>query len=227
MIVDDSATVKTLGAFSQPLLVVMHGYGAHERDLTPLLPHLGHHGPAAFLRAPIPLGPGSWAWFPLTIGDTDGELGTRVEDVEAATSALVGWLERNAAGREVVLLGFSQGGALAIQVLRDLAARADDGVAAFRVRCAVVLSGFVAGADDATLATPDASLAALAPEERTPVFFGHGGADPIVPPGMTACASSWLAQHTALTERAYPGLVHGIDGRELDDVRAFLAAHGG
>ena len=231
MKIDDSATVRTLGAAAQPLLVVMHGYGAHERDLTPLLPHLGHRGAAAFLRAPIPLGPASWAWFPLTIADTTGSLGAQVNDVETATSAVVNWLREHAAGREVILLGFSQGGALAIEVLRRQAASLENRAAIaaqeapFRVRCAVVLSGFVVGADEPTLAAADARLAELEEDARTPVFFGHGNADQIVPPEMTARTSDWLAEHTALTEHTYPGLPHGIDGRELDHVREFLTAH--
>ncbi|PWD50147.1 hypothetical protein C8046_05160 [Serinibacter arcticus] len=199
--VDDSATFRRPGADPDaPLLLVLHGYGASEGDLLALLPHLGHDGDAAFLRAPLALGPGQWAWFPITtIGSPD------VTAVQAAAEAVLAWLAEHADGRDVVALGFSQGSTVALQV-----ARTEPG----RLAALVVLSGFVMPAAQAG----DAALAALAP----PAFFGHGTADAIIPPPVTALTSDWLARHTSVTERSYPGLPHGVSGEELVDVREFL-----
>lgn len=208
--IDDAATIRRLGATGEPVLVVLHGYGANERDLVPLLAHLGHRGEAALLRAPLALWPGAWSWFPITIGTSATDLGARPEDVRAATEALLAWLTEHVGDRELVLAGFSQGGAMALQVLR---------AAPERVRAAVVLSGFVAGATEPGLAAGDAALA----ERRIPVFFGHGDADIVVPRPLTEETSHWLAAHTALTERSYADLPHAVDGRELADVHAFLA----
>lgn len=210
--IDDSATVRVPGTpdgatadanadNETPLLLVLHGYGAHEGDLVPLLEHLGHDGEAAALRAPLPMDHGGWAWFPITtIGAPD------VRAAQDAADAVLAWIDEHAADRPVVALGFSQGGAVALQAART---------APERFAALVILSGFV-------VPTPhpgDAALAAVAP----PSFFGHGDADAVIPPQVTALTSAWLGEHTTLTERAYAGLPHGVGGEEIADVRAFLA----
>lgn len=210
--IDDGATVRRAGTSDGPLLLVLHGYGANETDLVPLLGYLGHRSDAAFLRAPIPLGPGSWAWFPLTVSVASPDLGARQEEVEAAARDVLDWLDENASGHDVVLLGFSQGGAVALQLMRT-----DPG----RVRAVVALSSFVVGAGNPTPAAGDNLLA----EARPPVFFGHGGADVVIPPVLTQATSAWLAAHTTLTERSYPSLPHAVDGQELADVRHFLTTY--
>ncbi|WP_454294259.1 alpha/beta hydrolase [Salana multivorans] len=215
--IDDDATLRRstpgVDPATGPLLVVLHGYGASERDLVPLWSYLGFDGETVFLRAPLALGPGQWMWFPLA-STADIEQ-PRLAAVEAAADAVQGWLDQHAAGREVVLLGFSQGAAVALQVLR---------AAPERVAGVVVLSGFVAGTGDAATADDDARLAAMAP--RVPVFFGHGTADPIIPPLATELTAEWLTAHTDLTEHSYPGMPHAVDGTEIADVRVFLAGLG-
>ncbi|PFG19944.1 alpha/beta hydrolase [Serinibacter salmoneus] len=185
-----------------PLLLVLHGFGANERDLLPLAEYLGHTGPTAFLRAPLALGPDQRAWFPiLDIARPDPAA------VQAAADAVLAWLAEHHPGRTVIGLGFSQGSTVVLQALRTQPS-AFAGV--------VVLSGFVSPATH----DGDSALAGCA----TPAFFGHGDADPIIPTEVTALTAAWLREHTTLTERDYPGLPHAVDGRELADVRAFLAA---
>lgn len=208
LVIDDAATVRVPGtsrtgadAATAPLLLVLHGYGAHEGDLVPLLEHLGHDGDAAALRAPLPMDHGGWAWFPITtIGAPDAGA------AQDAADAVLAWLDAHAGDRPVIALGFSQGGAVALQAART---------APERFAALVVLSGFV-------VPTPhpgDAALAAAAP----PSFFGHGDADAVIPPQVTALTSAWLAEHTTPTERSYAGLPHGVGGQEVVDVREFLA----
>lgn len=210
--IDDTATVRTPPEQDGPLLVVLHGYGANERDLAPLLGYLGHRSGAAFLRAPLALGPRAWAWFPISLDPATATLDADRGEVEAASAHLLAWLDAHADGREVVLLGFSQGGALALHLARTHPER---------VRAVVALSAFVVGPGDAALTATDEAFAA----HRLPVFFGHGDADVVVPLRLTEATSRWLAAHTALTERSYPGLPHAVDGRELADVRTFLSTH--
>jgi phospholipase/carboxylesterase len=106
------------------------------------------------------------------------------------------------------LLGFSQGGALALQLLR---------LAPERFAYAVQLSGFVVqGAQQG-----DAELA----ERRPPVFWGRGTLDDSIPATSLDRTTEWLPQHSSLDARIYEGLGHGISPLELGDISAFIREH--
>lgn len=186
-----------------PLLLIMHGYGADERDLTGLVPHLPAHLSTASVRAPLAL-PSGYAWVPIVDPGRPDPDATR-----AAARAVLHWVAEHVPDTtEIALLGFSQGGLMVSQLLREAPARFAAGV---------VLSGFVAEGAEAS----DAELARLAP----PVFFGRGDRDPIIGVDAFERASSWLGDHTTLTEVVYPGLGHGISGPEVAAVADFLARH--
>lgn len=126
-----------------------------------------------------------------------------------STDALLAWIDEQVApGRDIVPLGFSQGGLMVSQLLRSTPDRFTAGL---------VLSGFVLD----TVAEDDDELTA----RQLPVFFGHGDADPVIAPDATSRASAWLVEHTDVTERTYAGLAHGISAEEVQDVAAFLHAH--
>lgn len=207
--IDDSATVRgTTGlgtpSDTDPLVLLLHGYGSHEQDLPSLAPHLPEGLAFASVRAPLELAPGAYAWVPIAVpGRPDPEA------VGQSTAALLSWLDEHVdAERVVVPLGFSQGGLMVTQLLRARPRR---------FAAALALSGFV-------LDQPVAGDVDLR-GSRVPVFFGHGDADPVIPPDATERASVWLAGHTDLTDRTYAGLAHGISAEELGDVRDFLQTH--
>jgi len=186
----------------RPLLIVLHGYGSHEGDLFSLAPHLPLEPVIAALRAPLPAGEG-WAWFP--IGDPGNPVDTAVD---AATTAVLDWLDGLAdQPTSVGLLGFSQGGAMALQLLR----RAPN-----RFAFTVQLSGFVPGGS----ADGDERLA----EARPAVFWGRGTADTVIPASAVDRTQAWLPGHSTLTERIYEGMTHSISQAELADVVGFLRA---
>jgi len=201
--IDDAHTVRS-GDDADPLVLLLHGYGSNEQDLPGLMAHLPDGLASASVRAPLPMGPGSHAWSPIAVpGRPDPDV------VQQSTTALLTWFDAHVApDRPVVLLGFSQGGLMVTQLLRM---RPDRFVAG------AVLSGFVI--DDTF--PGDAALAV----RRPPVFFAHGDADPIIPPDATERASTWLAAHTELTDRTYPGMAHVVSAEELADVSAFVATH--
>jgi len=187
-----------------PLLVLLHGYGSHEGDLLGLAPHLPGGLALAAPRGPLLGGPG-FAWAPLA---TPGR--PEPARVRAAAEALLAWLDGDSrvGDRPVALLGFSQGGLMATQLLRT---RPD------RFAAAVVLSGFALDAEE----PGDATLAARDP--RVPVLLGHGDADPVIPRDATTRTAAWLASHADLEHRTYPGLAHAVDARVLADAAAFLS----
>jgi phospholipase/carboxylesterase len=186
----------------RPLLLVLHGYGSHEGDLFSLAPHLPLEPVIAALRAPLPVGDG-WAWFPISDpGNPDKA------SVDAGVAAVLAWLDALPQQPPTVgLLGFSQGGAMALQLLR---------AAPDRFSFAVNLSGFVASGSQAG----DTALA----EQAVPVFWGRGTADTVIPTSAIECTQAWLPDHSTLTERIYEGLTHSISQAELGDVVNFLRA---
>ena len=184
-----------------PLVVALHGVGSSEHDLLGLAPSLPAAWTLAALRAPDPWGPG-FSWYPLgTPGSPDPTA------VDASAAAVLAWVDTVAADHpRIWLLRFSQGGSMALQLLRS---RPD----AFAF--AVSLSGFVVpGADDGR----DERVAAVRPR----VFLGHGDADTVIPTEATVLTSAWASAHTAVTDRIYPGLPHAVSAAELADVATFI-----
>ncbi|MGC0250623.1 alpha/beta hydrolase [Pseudactinotalea sp. Z1748] len=195
----------------RPLLVMLHGFGSNEHDLASLFQALGHRYLMASLRAPLPLQglSGSYAWFPL---DPERLAAPNPALADAATRGVLRWLEHTHArvrtAGPVGLLGFSQGAAMCLQMLRHQPE-------AFA--CAALLSGFVVPG----LHGGDEALAQI----RPPVFTGVDPADPIIPPAARERLESFAREHTTLSARTYPGVGHGISSTELHDVVTFLEEH--
>ncbi|WP_254782953.1 MULTISPECIES: alpha/beta hydrolase [unclassified Curtobacterium] len=186
-----------------PLLVAMHGVGSDEQDLLGLAPALPPAWTVASLRAPMPWGQG-FSWYPL---GTQGS--PALAPVDDAVAGVLRWVDAVAADHpRIGLLGFSQGGSMALQLLRARPA----GFA-----FAVSLSGFVVpGVTDAR----DEAVAAVRPR----VFLGHGDLDPVIPVEATARTQAWAVTHTDVTDRTYAGLPHAVSAAELADVAAFIGA---
>lgn len=181
--------------------LLLHGYGSNERDLTGLVPALELTMPWVSLRAPIEMSHGGAAWFEIT---TPGNPDAR--PVETATDVIWSWIDEYLdAATRVVPIGFSQGGLMASQLLRTRPER---------VVAPIVLGGFVLDAPQPA----DETLAVTRPA----VFWGRGADDRVIAETAIARTSEWLPGHSALVERVYPGLAHGIDQAEITDVRAFL-----
>lgn len=193
---------------NRPILLLMHGYGSHEDDLTSLLPALGSHFDWASLRAPLvlreqtPAEVGSYAWVPI---DRPGL--PDPERASAATDAVLAWLdEHTPPAANVIPIGFSQGGLMVTQLLRRDPQRFERGA---------VLSGFSLQGEQ----PGDAELARIRPA----VYFGRGDRDQIISDGTFERTTGWLAGHATATERLYEGLAHGISPQELQDLAAFLS----
>ena len=204
--VDDEAVLWSASAADRegrPLLLLLHGYNSNEGDLFGLAPYLPLEPAIASLRAPISSDYG-YAWFPRVVDDETGDVG--FTGAEQTADAILTWLDRAAPGvTSVGLLGFSQGAAMALELLR----RAPE-----RFAFVVNLAGFaLPGERDG-----DERMARLAP----PVFWGRGAADEVVPARMIEHTQMWLPAHTTLDERIYEGIGHSVSDRELADVSAFI-----
>jgi phospholipase/carboxylesterase len=204
--VDDEAVLWSASAADRagrPLLLLLHGYNSNEGDLFGLTPYLPLEPAIASLRAPLYTGYGH-AWFPLVAEGPE----LSVEGADAATDAILDWLDRAAPGAGPIgLLGFSQGGAMALELLR----RAPE-----RFAFAVSLAGFaLPGERDG-----DERMSQLAPH----VFWGRGTVDGVIPVASVARTQAWLPAHSTLDERIYEGVGHSVSDRELADVAAFIRA---
>lgn len=203
--IDSSATLwSPEPRDGKPLLVLLHGYGADERDLFGLIPYLPDDISVAAVAAPLtppwPM-PGR-SWYAIDSLDTRDAAG-----ITTAAEALLTWLGEAAAGApSVALLGFSQGAAVSLQALR---------LAPERIAAVVALSGYAALGELAN----DPALR----ESRPPVFWGRGSHDDVIPDALIAHTAQWLPEHSELSGRVYPGLTHSISEQELEDVHVFLA----
>lgn len=185
----------------RPLVILLHGFGSHERDLIGLVPYLSSEFVYASLRAPIPYGDG-FSWYPLsTPGEPD------YGPVDQAADAVLDFVDSLGDAHPTVgLLGFSQGGSLSLQLVRRRPGFFD---------FAVVLAGFVVPGAPAEV---DAAVSASHPA----VFYGRGDVDQVIPEAAVDRTSAWLSEHTESEQSVYPGLAHSISQEELDDVNAFL-----
>jgi phospholipase/carboxylesterase len=194
---------------TRPLVIVMHGKGSHERDLAGLFGYLPGDAVYASLRAPLvspqPIVNG-FEWFPIGVpGDPSADV------LNPAADAVLAWLDRVVAAygapRAVAAMGFSQGGAMSIQLLRT---------APERISAGVNLSGFAASA-------PFAGDDVLA-DTKPPLFWGFDRADPIIAQSAIVRTAQFVPGHFTATIREYPGIAHSISGEELGDVAAFLTS---
>lgn len=205
-IIDDDAVLWSAAGTDREdrsLLLVLHGYGSNEADLFQLAPFLPLEPVIASLRAPLvaPFPIDGWSWYPV---DQPGR--PQQDGLTASTAAILAWLDRLPYTPDSIgLLGFSQGGAMTIELLR---------AAPERFSFAVNLSGYAAVGQQ----PGDAALAAL----RPPVFWGRGTLDDVIPADAVRHTTEWLPDHTRLVGRIYEGLPHAISQQELADVRGFI-----
>lgn len=156
-------------------VVCLHGYGADMRDLAPLAEELETKRPLKwfFPDAPETLDWGGRAWFPIDVEAFEEAQRTGTpRDLSLKEPAGMEWAreelqkfiaESGVAWDKLVLMGFSQGAMLAV----DLAARAETAPAGV-----VILSG--------TLVNKKVLAELAAKNKSLPFFMSHGSVDPIL-----------------------------------------------
>jgi phospholipase/carboxylesterase len=189
-------------AAGRDLLVMLHGWSYDERHLFALRPRLPEQLTIASLRAPIPEA-GGYAWFPSS-GNPIGN--PRPQIANAATEAVLAWYDRLPPYRTVGLLGFSQGGAMVLQMMRHRPVEFAYGAQ---------LGGFVV--DDQQPRDPELSRV------HPPVFWGRGARDSVIPSSAISRTAQFSSTHLAITGRVYSGLGHDVAGREVTDLARFIS----
>lgn len=199
---DNDAVLWSRDAGDDPLIVFLHGYGSDERDLFALREHLPDDFVYASVRAPLepPFPMSGHSWYAIdSLDSRDPAVITH------GATRLLEWLDTVSPTR-VGLIGFSQGGAIALQALR---------LAPERIDFVANLSGYAAAGS-----LPGDDVIA---EQRPPVFWGRGSADTVIPQAAIQHTTEWLPGHSDLVGRIYPGLSHAVSPQELEDLTRFVA----
>lgn len=201
-------------------VIWMHGLGADGNDFVPIVNELDLTGAPAtrfvFPHAPtravtINNGHVMRAWYDVSFGDLEGKsrrpdaVGLH-ESQEQINALIEREVKRGVAAEKIVLAGFSQGGAVALQT----GLRYPQKLAGL-----MVLSSY--------LPIPDTLPLEAAPANKaTPVFMAHGVYDPVVPLMMGAGSMTFLTGFGYTVEwKQYP-MQHAVCAEEIQDIGAWL-----
>jgi phospholipase/carboxylesterase len=201
-------------------IIWMHGLGADGNDFVPIVNELDLSGAPAirFIFPHAPMQPVTInnghvmrAWYDVSFGDLEGRSRKADEKgVRASQSAIGRLVEREMArgvsARDIVLAGFSQGGAIALQT---------------GLRYPQQLAGVMALSTYLPLAESFAQEAAPA-NSGTPVFMAHGTHDPVVPYSMGTKSRDILTQAGYAVEWHDYAMQHSVCMEEVQDIGAWI-----
>jgi phospholipase/carboxylesterase len=186
-------------------LVLLHGRGADEHDLFPLLDLLDPERRLLGVtpRGPLSLPPGGAHWYQL------GGIPTpEPETFLASFDLLSAFLDSLPVSSDTLVLGgFSQGTAMTYAL--------GLGRGRPRPRALLALSGFVPRVKDFVL-----DLEGL---DGYPVAIAHGSLDPVIPAGFGLAARELLEGAGASVLWRQTPVTHSIDPEILPDLQAFVA----
>jgi len=149
------------------------------------------------------------AWYDIAMNDIarlPDEAGIRASQL-AIERLVARERERGVDSARIVLAGFSQGGAIALQA---------------GLRHADRLGGIVALSTYLALQESLAAEAAAA-NRATPIFMGHGTEDPIVPIALAESSAQALRAHGYAVEWHTWPMPHAVCAEEMHAIAQFLA----
>ena len=196
-------------------VIWLHGLGADGHDFEPIVPELGMPAAAPGVRfvfphaplQPVTINGGAVmrAWYDVTGDGRQDAAGIRSS--QARVEALIARERaRGVAARSIVLAGFSQGGAIALQT---------------GLRHPERLAGILALST--YLPLPDTVAdEAHAANRDVPIFMAHGTQDPLIPLSWaTRSRDHLVALGYAVQWREYP-MPHSVCAKEIEDVGRWL-----
>ena len=198
-------------------VIWLHGLGADGHDFEGLIPQL-HLPPSLALRfvfphapfRPVTINGGAVmrAWYDIVMND--GGLDQNMGHVQESTASLSGLiqqqLQRGMASERILLGGFSQGGAIAMQTGLTYPQR-------------------LAGILSLSAPLPDARRLMDSINEKNidlPIFVAHGTDDPLIPFSSAQAIHDLLKNHDMNVEwHSYP-MGHAVIPEEIVDVARWL-----
>ena len=201
-------------------VIWMHGLGADGNDFVPIVRELDLSGlqPIRFIFPHAPMRPVTInngyvmrAWYDVKWGDLEGKSKEADEQgVRASQEAIVQLVERERTrgieARGIVLAGFSQGGAIALQT---------------GLRYPEKLAGIMALSTYLPLAETLAAEASVE-NRKTPIFMAHGQQDGVIPYAMAARSRDMLVEHGYDVEWHEYRMAHSVCLEEIEDIAAWL-----
>jgi phospholipase/carboxylesterase len=201
-------------------VIWMHGLGADGNDFVPIVNELDLSGAPAirfiFPHAPmmpvtINSGHVMRAWYDVSFGDLEGTTKRADEKGVRQSQAQIGELiareaARKISSKNIVLAGFSQGGAIALQT---------------GLRYPETLAGVMALS--CYLPCSDSFAAeASAANAKTPLMIAHGSEDPVVPYAMGKSTCDLLVKSGYAVEWYEYPMQHSVCLKEVHDIGAWL-----
>ena len=198
-------------------VIWLHGLGADGHDFEPLVPELRLPAdlPLRFIFPHAPVRPVTLnngypmrAWFDIVkIGLNQPRDIAGMQASRASVEALIAREEeRGISAARTVLAGFSQGGAVALYS---------------GLQHADKLAGIMALSTYLPLG--EGMDFAIAPANAlTPIFYGHGTQDPVVPLQLGEYTRNWLTRQGCMVNwHGYP-MPHSVSAEEVAHIRAWL-----
>jgi len=205
------------GANPSISIIWLHGLGADGFDFAPIVPELVRkHWPAIrfiFPHAPVRAvtinnGFRMRAWYDIKSFDFNqraDETGVR-ESIAQVEALIARENERGIPASHIFLVGFSQGGAIALAT----GLRREAGLAGI-----VALSTYLPMADSTATEITTAG-------KNTPVFCAHGSGDPVIPIAIGNASHSTLVKIGVTSKwHAYP-MQHAVCAEEIADMANWL-----
>ena len=207
------------GAEPKGSIIWMHGLGADCWDFVSIVKELGlaEDLPLRFIfpqapSRPITINNGQVmpGWYDISMAELQrkpDEAGVRQS--QAAIDQLIAReIERGISADKIILAGFSQGGAIALQT-------------GLRYRDA--LGGIMALSTYLTLEDSLGAEAAMA-NANIPILMAHGTQDPVIPLSLAMSSRTKMqAQGYKIEWREYP-MPHSLCMEEVDDIGVWIAA---
>lgn len=216
----DQLTAIEITTGQNPIYTIiwMHGLGADGNDFAPIVPMLNLPAavPLRFIFPHAPLrsvsingGLRMRAWYDIknaNLDENEDEQGLQASE-QAITALIEQEIQRGITAAQIVLAGFSQGGAMVLQTgLRYPQ----------RLAGMMVLSAY--------LPLANIALQEVHPANReTPIFMAHGEHDPIIPIELAIASRQHLsAGHYTVEWHQYP-MTHTVCDQELADISRWLS----
>ena len=191
-------------------LFLLHGVGGNETNLMPLAHDLPEQIELVFVRGPLTLGPGQYAWFQVRFGTNGPVINPDQADASRVRLRDLARALGKDDGQEpipAVMAGFSQGGILSASV----ALSAPDDVAHF-----AVLSGRILPELEPHLA-PREKLALVS------AFIAHGEHDDKLRVAFSEHADAWLTQLGVPHETRFYPIGHSLNADVVRDLTRWLS----